>query len=831
MVSIREIQVVGQTQMNELEAALGAIQEGAPVFRARANARFGDKASGRMEFYLPKRWQALQPDRRQIDGWSPGDALCLATGHVVDAIDVDTKNGASVVEEIDRLCELGVTIVGVVRTPSGGAHLYVKTTGIRSSANTKTGVDYRGGDADGFGRGFLYLPGTARPKYAGLSYAWEQAIDFDLAKSVDVDGERIRLCAYLRERGIEPKVATADQAPNTSQKSGTQSASSDVPKSQALRALLNNIAPRDRSGHFYQLVSEAKLCGYTEQDTSLLLQEWCSAVGKYVDRVGQEVARCWDKVDIEAKRHSPVASSHGSATEEQEGEGWLRSIPLGRRMADEYFRNRYIFVSGIGWHWWDGTRWSRVDENQVISSAATWAQSFLEWLIGQRVDRREISFALRYREVGYVRTLVEAAKTHDEILVRADAMDRAAGILNCANGTVDLSSGELLPHDPAQLLTKCTGVNFRAEAFHDDWMRVLGALPDAQTVSWLQRLVGAAATGEEDRSTPIVLHQGAGANGKTSFVGAINAALGDYSDQVPDKILAGRSDHHDTLWMTLRGVRLAYIEELPDGHVLPVTRIKKLAETPKITARLMGQDFVTFTTTHSLFITTNHAPAVRESDHGTWRRLALVPYPHTFSGLAGDPGLRKRIKQREQQEAVLAWIVQGAVRWYKSGRVLGEFPDSVQEATDSWRNEGDEVGAFLDEYIEFTGQAGDSIETSVLLTQFNRQLPSSAQTWSATRFGKTLRSHHKVRSMACGVDQGSSKRERMALRGVVWKKVAVTAARENDGSRSTSTSVTIEETHRTNRDCQKCGASHASRAVAAICVELGGVRAATPSPP
>ena len=34
--------------------------------------------------------------------------------------------------------------------------------------------------------------------------------------------------------------------------------------------------------------------------------------------------------------------------------------------------------------------------------------------------------------------------------------------------------------------------------------------------------------------------------------------------------------------------------------------------------------------THTMFVTTNYLPRVDESDHGTWRRLVLVDFPHRY---------------------------------------------------------------------------------------------------------------------------------------------------------------------------------------------------------
>jgi hypothetical protein len=117
-------------------------------------------------------WQSAEPDPHVIERYRPGyHTPAMVTGHVLDAIDVDAKYGASVSAEIERATTCGVVVVGIDLTPSGGAHMFISATGIATAAKPANGVDFRGGCADGSGRGLIYLPGSNRPKYPGLDYS------------------------------------------------------------------------------------------------------------------------------------------------------------------------------------------------------------------------------------------------------------------------------------------------------------------------------------------------------------------------------------------------------------------------------------------------------------------------------------------------------------------------------------------------------------------------------------------------------------------------------------------------------------------------------------
>ena len=199
----------------------------------------------------------------------------------------------------------------------------------------------------------------------------------------------------------------------------------------------------------------------------------------------------------------------------------------------------------------------------------------------------------------------------------------------------------------------------------------------------------------------------------TTLMSAIRGALGEYYLLVSHRALLGSSDSVPTELMDFRGARLALLEETPEERRLAVTKLKALVGTPEITARRMRQDPVTFHASHSLFISTNYLPVVSETDHGTWRRLAAVRFPYRFrkgsetlSGALdrrGDPNLRSRLIEGAdgQHEAILAWIVAGAVRWYQSGREMPELPARVEATTRDWRAGTDLVLGYVSERLTF----------------------------------------------------------------------------------------------------------------------------------
>lgn len=415
----------------------------------------------------------------------------------------------------------------------------------------------------------------------------------------------------------------------------------------------------------------------------------------------------------------------------------LEDAHLAQWAADEVLSGRWCWASGLGWLRWDGRRWKRTTEKSVgetvrlalIDLHTREAKSGANTARLRQLDA--LLSAHRIRAVaGLAAGIVEA---------EADAFDAHPDLLNVGNGVVDLASGELRPHDPSLRLTKVTNVNYRPEAIHSDWTCALRALP-AEVADWLQVRVGQAATGHMTSDDLLPVLQGGGANGKTTITASIRAALGEHAVVVPERVLLANPSDHPTELMTLKGARLALIEETPEARHLSVKRLKDTVGTPTMSARYIRQDNVTWDATHSLLLTTNYPPRVDEADHGTWRRLALVRFPYTFSGTACDPGLRDRLHHGREgrHEAVLAWIVAGARRWYAADRTMPEHPAQVVADTATWRADADAVFAYLGDRLVFDPAA--SVLTVDLLADFNDWLGArGGKPWSdqtlTIRFG------------------------------------------------------------------------------------------------
>ncbi len=415
------------------------------------------------------------------------------------------------------------------------------------------------------------------------------------------------------------------------------------------------------------------------------------------------------------------------------------------RLVAEALSGRWLFTTALGWLRWTGSVWDPTPDAALIEVVRGWVNGEVVRVARDSVAARTRA-ATDLQSAGRIKRLAELAR--GQVLADAAEFDQDADMLVCTNGVIDLRTGEIVPHDPGRLVTRQTGHRYRPGFTHPDWTAAQGALP-AEALDWTQLRFGQAATGHQPDDDKMITLKGGGENGKSTLLVGVKRALGAYAVLVPDQLLTASSESHPADLMTLRGARLALIEETPDQGRLNVARLKKILGTPEISARLMRQNFTTFRATHALVLSTNYKLIVAESDHGTWRRLALLTCPFRFVkpgvGLQGphdrhgDPGLKPRIESgTPQAEAALAWLVDGAIRWYQGGRVMPPLPACVERDTQEWREGSDSILAYAIERLEPDPKS--RIWTTDLLADFNRVLLGLGQReWSdrtlAERFG------------------------------------------------------------------------------------------------
>ncbi|TDA70639.1 MAG: DNA primase [Clostridia bacterium] len=349
------------------------------------------------------------------------------------------------------------------------------------------------------------------------------------------------------------------------------------------------------------------------------------------------------------------------------------------------------------WLVWNGQQWQVDNTAEVMRRAKDTVRGMYGEAahIDNEKERREfLQFVLKSESRDRLAATVTLAASEPGIPVLPGELDRDPWLLNCANGTVDLRTGELRPHRREDMLSKMTPVAYDPEAACPRWEAFLERIMagNERLITFLQRAVGYSLTASTREQVFFLLY-GTGANGKSVFLTTLQAVLGDYATQAaPDLLLAKKGERHPTEVADLLGKRLVVATETESGRRLAESLVKQLTGGDKLKARRMREDFFEFEATHKLWLATNHKPRVRGTDYAIWRRIRLIPFNVTIPVEEQDKSLPDKL--REELPGILRWAVEGCLAWQREG--LG-VPDEVKAATDAYRQEQDVLAAFLED--------------------------------------------------------------------------------------------------------------------------------------
>ncbi|EYR61998.1 hypothetical protein N866_12880 [Actinotalea ferrariae CF5-4] len=358
------------------------------------------------------------------------------------------------------------------------------------------------------------------------------------------------------------------------------------------------------------------------------------------------------------------------------------------RLAERY-ADRLMYVHGIGWHVWDGRRWQEDERGLAKRAVLDELRAALADSLGDKDLRADVR---KCESAAGVSGVLDLAAALEPFAATVGDLDADPYLLNCANGTLDLRTFELRPHDPRDRITKVTNAAFDPDAQGAAWQAFLGrVLPSEDVRGFLQRYAGLGLAGRVLEHV-LAIWTGTGRNGKGVLDRALGHALGDYATTAEPDLFMHRENAHPTGEMDLLGVRWVVVSESDQGRRLAEATVKRLTGGDRIRARRMRQDFVEFAPSHTAALITNHLPKVTGDDPALWARLRVVPFDVVIPKAEQDTHLGDKLEL--EADAILAWAVAGWQAYQDRG--LDE-PEAVIRATERYQADADALGRFITE--------------------------------------------------------------------------------------------------------------------------------------
>ncbi|MBO0778315.1 MAG: hypothetical protein J2P37_05755, partial [Ktedonobacteraceae bacterium] len=374
-----------------------------------------------------------------------------------------------------------------------------------------------------------------------------------------------------------------------------------------------------------------------------------------------------------------------------------------------------------------------------------------------------------------IQTMLDLASQDPAVQAEPDEFDRHPFLLNVANGTLDLRTGKLSPHDPAHLLTRCCPIAYDQEARSPQWLSFLEACLDNEPEfrRYLQVAAGYSLTGSTQQDAFFLLH-GPGRNGKTTFLEALAYVLGDYVLRLPITALHQSRAQTDLRVnaSALTGRRLLFLTETAPDQQLSLSTLKRLTsgEPLFLPPERAGQPPQPFHPTCKLWLATNHLPSIPEQTPAIWRRLKLLPFTVSFENRE-DRTLSEQF--HKDAPAILTWAVQGFRLWLQYGM---PEPPRVIQALEAYRIDQDVLADYITD--RFDPAAADRATPA-------REIYRDYYTWATDAHIHPLSEHQFFRQLAARGYQRERTRTGRVYKGLTLKPKPRPAASHTNGAQHT----------------------------------------------
>jgi P4 family phage/plasmid primase-like protien len=422
----------------------------------------------------------------------------------------------------------------------------------------------------------------------------------------------------------------------------------------------------------------------------------------------------------------------------------------------QMYKDEYV-CSDIGhgiWYQFRNHRWRKIDSGTYLRRAIS---NELRDLYENRASELQNYAATLDQEDEKYKHVTERVKTILKIIMRLgntsdkknimqeardlfydsefhNRLDSKPYLLCCKNGVLDFKEKVLRKGLPEDYLTKCTNINYHptTSSKHtgnideiNDFMAKLFPDPELRNYMWdhcAEVLIGMPSINQTLNN-----YVGFGQNGKSVFTDLMSQTLGEYKVGGPMSLITQPRTRVGGLSpeiVALQGARYVVLQEPSKNDVINDGPMKELVSgVEPISARAPYMlEMVTFIPQCKIIVCANELMGVKTRDHGTWRRIRVVPFVSLFTEnpVEGDPEkpyqykLDRNLKDkfpvwRETFLAMLAeraFVTQGTVK----------DCDAVLAASNEYRERQDYLSEFIRDKV--VRMAGSTIRKAHLSDEF-----------------------------------------------------------------------------------------------------------------
>lgn len=324
---------------------------------------------------------------------------------------------------------------------------------------------------------------------------------------------------------------------------------------------------------------------------------------------------------------------------------------------------------------------------------------------GKKLEKIANAYRVHYKDLGNANARERLLKDVRKIVSKSiNCFDTESKLLNCLNGTYNLETGELQPHNSNDYITMLADVEYNPEAKCERFDRFIEEITenDTEKAEILGELLGYSLSGNPKEECFFVALGTTTRNGKGTLFNTFMEVMGDYSAQIAFETIARTANAKDGSRATpdiarLKGVRYVLSNEPDKGSCFDEALIKQLTGNDRIAGRPLYGDIIEYTPKFVIVITANSVPSIADSSIFESDRLKIIKFNHHFGEGERDTTLKATLREPTAKSAILNWALAGYKRYIERGALKSnsEMLDTVKEI----QHENDYIGQFIDERL------------------------------------------------------------------------------------------------------------------------------------
>lgn len=362
------------------------------------------------------------------------------------------------------------------------------------------------------------------------------------------------------------------------------------------------------------------------------------------------------------------------------------------------------------WYIWNGC-WERQEDNGFIFDKIQNLLNVLHLYCSEMESEPHKEDMTEYRK--YVKSLRKnvAMKNIAEVLktmvrVAAKDLDTDPYILNTPAAAYDLRTGaevENIRDYNVTMKTTCS-LPYDAVPVCHRWYQFIDEIMDGdkEKAAFLQRALGYSLLGVNREECAFVAYGFSTRNGKGTLFKTIEAVLGDgYSATASAELVCelayGKQRDFNAPQPTLAklvGTRFVDMSETSQNARLDAAAVKSMTGRDTLTTRGLYEAPFSFTPQFTMWLMTNHLPAVSDDSVFASNRLWVIEFPKHFDENTQDKDLKELFQLPHNRPTILGWLYDGCRDYLQIGL---QVPESVRTATANYRITHDRIGCFINE--------------------------------------------------------------------------------------------------------------------------------------